>query len=143
MYLKPMTIVVIAMASPMIGKAELNVSYYKNGLVTIRKNYEETNKKISGEILKLSSEANQKLLLEMQSCYVKEFQERVEHISNTIKEYEQSLQTEESKEMHDQILVKSRELISFSKLSINILADKVRAFDSADNEKIKNFIRSQ
>ena len=143
MYLKPMTIVVIGMAFPIIGKAELDVSYYKNGLVTIRKNYEETNKKISAEILKLNSEANQKRLQEIQNGYVKEFQERVEHIGNAIKEYERSLETGESKEMHDQILVKSRELISFSEVSIKSLVYKIRALNESDNERIKSFIGSQ
>jgi len=143
MVLKSLALIVIIMTNSNLVTAELNVNYYKEGLIKLRKDYEENNKRISAEILNLSSEVNQKLVLKLQSAYCKEFKERIGLLNTTINEYEKSLKTGESEELHNQILLRSRELMSFSKLSLLVLANKIQVFNSADNEKIKNFLKTQ
>jgi hypothetical protein len=123
--------------------AELNVNYYKEGLITISENYEKLNKQIKVEILKLNCIEDQQHLLQLQSKYIQEFKERAEEVSNAVNKYEKSLKTGEREEIANQIEASSRELIALFKLQKSIFEDKIKAIYKSENNKINTFIQSK
>jgi hypothetical protein len=143
MDLKSLTLIVIIMTISNLVKAELNVNYYKEGLITLSNNYEKLNKQIGLEISKISSEADQQSLLRLQSAYVKEFKEQADLLSNAINEYEKSLATGISEEMHNQIVQRSSQIIKIATLHRKIFEDKIQRIRNAEYERIKNFLKTQ
>jgi len=126
-----------------IVKAELNLNYYKEGLITISENYEKLNKQIKVEILKLNCIEDQQHLLQLQSKYVQEFKEQADLLSNAINGYEKSLATGVSEEMHNQITQQSSQIIKIATLHRKIFEDKIQRIRNAEYKKINNFIKSQ
>jgi len=126
-----------------IVKAELNLNYYKEGLITISENYEKLNKQIKVEILKLNCIEDQQHLLQLQSKYVQEFKEQADLLSNAINGYEKSLATGVSEEMHNQITQQSSQIIKISILHKKVFENEIQRIRNAEYKKINNFIKSQ
>jgi len=143
MGLKSLTLIIIIMTISNIVKAELNLNYYKEGLITISENYEKLNKQIKVEILKLNCIEDQQHLLQLQSKYVQEFKEQADLLSNAINGYEKSLATGVSEEMHNQITQQSSQIIKIATLHRKIFEDKIQRIRNAEYKKINNFIKSQ
>jgi hypothetical protein len=143
MGLKSLTLIVIIMTISNLVTAELNVNYHKEGLITLSNNYEKLNKQIKVEILKLNCIEDQQHLLQLQSKYIQEFKEQADLLSNAINDYEKSLATGISEEMHNQIVQRSSQIIKIATLHRKIFEDKIQRIRNAEYERIKNFLKSQ